>query len=141
MLLDPAGIRDHSALPERYTREQWESAIHDMRDGHVLKIPEWFADYFRDVLPPMAMFRGGFLFCEGEDFPTLFFKFDSQWFALRTRSSTPPDWSAKSTAQTSAERLEDMKAAWKTEYRTTMIRQILDQMKSEREATVQQGLN
>ena len=73
---------DHSMLVEG-DDVGWRALIVDMNAGRLLQVPEWVYDYFLNVLPPKGFTPGGFVFCEGEDVPTVFLARGGRYYAMQ----------------------------------------------------------
>lgn len=56
------------------TGEEWSAVLQAMHSGEPALVSESIADYFLEVLPPVAMFAGGFAFAEGAEIPTVFIR-------------------------------------------------------------------
>ena len=70
--LDCASIVYDDDREKSCSREAWAALIVALDSGHVVRIHQSVYQYFLEVLPPLKMFSGGFVFCEGCDSPTYF---------------------------------------------------------------------
>ncbi|HEX8691405.1 MAG TPA: hypothetical protein VF746_03095 [Longimicrobium sp.] len=56
------------------SEDDWRAVLQAMHSGEPALVSESIADYFLEVLPPVAMFAGGFAFAEGAEVPTVFIR-------------------------------------------------------------------
>lgn len=118
MLKREIGFQDVSSV-------EWDSdrageVLTAMDTGDVVQIHPSVFDYFLEVMPPRYMGRGMFVFCEGEDFPTLFCALYGEHYCLRATTDQSPrqgncDWKVYTA---------DLTESWTKEFRSFMREQI-----------------
>jgi len=69
--------------------DDWKKVIKAMDSGEKVKIHESIYYYFLEVLPPIKMFNGGFLFAEGSEGLRRFTNVGKDYFVQNTEKINP----------------------------------------------------
>jgi hypothetical protein len=71
--------------PSRCSALEWGEMVAAIRSGAQVEVGPAVYDYFLEVLPPRHMIADGYVFAEGEEFPTLYTRCDGRYFAQHFR--------------------------------------------------------